>query len=273
MNFPRGIAFEDFETGWFLGFRLPCASFGVRGFEMQEFSLLFEGIEDPRCSNATRHSLHEMLLIALLSVLCGGEGCADMERFGRAKEPFLRRFMVLQHGIPSHDAFSDLFNALGPGGLQKVLLRLLEERSALLEADVIAIDGKSLRRSFATAAARSPVHLVHLVQAFAARARLVLGQVKVDGKSNETVTCVGASGCTPCGLVPDSVLMSVSSQFSDGPQGAVVIGPTMFPLTIFVSKLTSTGACRLHHPYRPPQTILLMTSFHFVASALDAARM
>ncbi len=149
---------------------------------MQEFSSLFEGVEDPRSSNATRHSLHEMLLIALLSVLCGGEGCADMERFGRAKEPFLRRFMALKHGIPSHDAFSDLFNALDPGGLQKVLLRLLEDWAALLEDDVIAIDGKSLRRSFATAAARSPVHLV---QAFAARARLVLGQVKVDGKSNE----------------------------------------------------------------------------------------
>ena len=121
-------------------------------------------------------------MIALLSVLCGGEGCADMERFGRAKEPFLRRFMVLAHGIPSHDAFSDLFNALAPGGLQKVLLRLLEDWSAVLDGDVIAIDGKSLRRSFADAAARSPVHLV---QAFAARVRLVLGQVKVDGKSNE----------------------------------------------------------------------------------------
>ena len=149
---------------------------------MQEFSALFEGVEDPRCSNATGHSLHEMLMIALLSVLCGGEGCADMERFGRAKEPFLRRFMVLAHGIPSHDAFSDLFNALDPGGLQRVLLRLLEDWSALLKDDVIAIDGKSLRRSFADAAARSPVHLV---QAFAARARVVLGQVKVADKSNE----------------------------------------------------------------------------------------
>ena len=87
------------------------------------------------------------------------------------------------HGIPSHDAFSDLFNALDPGAmLQRVLLRLLEDWSALLEDDVIAIDGKSLRRSFADAAARSPVHLV---QAFAARARLVLGQVKVADKSNE----------------------------------------------------------------------------------------
>ena len=149
---------------------------------MQEFSSLFEGVEGPRSSNTTRHSLHKMLMIAPLSTLCGGEGCADMERFGRAKEGFLRRFMVLKHGIPSHNAFSDLLNALDPGGLQKVLLRLLEDWSALLEDDVIAIDGKSLRRSFATAATRSPAHLV---QAFAARARLVLGQVKVADKSSE----------------------------------------------------------------------------------------
>ncbi len=149
---------------------------------MEEFSSVFEGVTDPRRSNATRHSLHEMLMIALLSTLCGGEGCADMERFGRAKEGFLRRFMELKHGIPSHDAFSDLFNALDPDSLQKVLLRLLEDWAAVLDGDVIAIDGKSLRRSFADAAARSPVHLV---QAFAAGTRLMLGQVKVDDKSNE----------------------------------------------------------------------------------------
>ena len=91
---------------------------------------------------------------------------------GGRRSRFLRRLTVLKHGIPSHDAFSDLFNALDPGGLQTVLLRILEDLSALLEEDVIVIDGKSLRRSFADAAARSPVHLV---QAFAARARLMLG--------------------------------------------------------------------------------------------------
>ena len=83
---------------------------------MEEFSGLFEGVEDLRRSNATRHDLHEMLMIALLSMLCGGEGCTDMERFGRAKESFLRDFMTLQHGVPSHDAFSNLFNALEPKG-------------------------------------------------------------------------------------------------------------------------------------------------------------
>ena len=121
-------------------------------------------------------------MIGLLSALCGGEGCADMERFGRAKEGFLRGFMRLAHGIPSHDAFTDLFNALDPGGLQRAMLRLAEGWAAGFVGEVVAIDGKALRRSFADAASRSPLHLV---QAFASEARLVLRQVRVEDKSNE----------------------------------------------------------------------------------------
>ncbi len=148
---------------------------------MQEFSHIFEGIEDPRRSNATRHDLHEMLMIGLLSPLCGGEGCCDMALFGEMKEPFLRSFMALEGGIPSHDAFSDLFRALDPGAFQTVMVRLAEGFSEQL-GEVIAVDGKALRRSFDRAKSRSALHLV---QAFAAEARLVLGQVAVDAKSNE----------------------------------------------------------------------------------------
>ena len=149
---------------------------------MEEFSRLFEGVEDPRHSIATRHDLHEMLMIALLSVLCGGEGCTDMERFGRAKESFLRGFMTLKHGVPSHDAFSNLFNALEPRGLQRVLLRFVRDWAERLEGDIVAIDGKALRRSFADAAARSPLHPV---RAFATGTRLMPGQVRVKARSNE----------------------------------------------------------------------------------------
>ena len=149
---------------------------------MEEFVHIFEGVADPRRSNATLHDLDEMLMIGLLSALCGGEGCADMERFGRAKEGFLRGFMRLAHGVPSHDAFTNLFNALDPGGLQRAMLRLAEGWAAGLGSEVVAIDGKALRRSFAAAASRSPLHLV---QAFASEARLVLGQVRVEDKSNE----------------------------------------------------------------------------------------
>ena len=149
---------------------------------MQDFARIFDGVEDPRTSNATRHNLHEMLMIALLCVICGGQTCTDMALFGRSKEQFLRRFMVLGNGIPSHDAFSALFRILDPDCLNRALLRLAKGWSERLDPDVIAIDGKTLRRSFEDAAKRSPLHVVN---AFATGARLTLGQIKVDGKSNE----------------------------------------------------------------------------------------
>ena len=149
---------------------------------MQDFTRIFDGVEDPRSSNATRHDLHEMLVIALLCMICGGQSCTDMELFGRSKEEFLRRFMTLGHGIPSHDAFSALFRVLDPGCLQRALVRLAADWAGRFGPDVIAIDGKSLRQSFEDASARSPLHVV---SAFAAGARLVLGQVRVADKSNE----------------------------------------------------------------------------------------
>ena len=140
---------------------------------MEEFDHIFEGVADPRKSNATRHDLHEMLMIGLLSTMCGGEGCSDMALFGHTKREFLDSFMTLKHGIPSHDAFSDLFNALDPLKLQTVLARLVEGFSDQL-GDVIAVDGKALRRSYDRAKKKSALHLV---QAFATHSRLVLGQV------------------------------------------------------------------------------------------------
>lgn len=149
---------------------------------MVEFSHIFEGVEEPRRSNATRHDLHEMLMIGLLSTLCGGEGCCDMALFGREKEAFLRGFMQLKHGIPSHDAFSDLFNALDPATFQPVMQRLVEGFARDLD-DVIAIDGKVLRQSFTSSTNRKDA--LTIVQAFAVEARLVLGQIAVREKSNE----------------------------------------------------------------------------------------
>ena len=148
---------------------------------MEEVFHIFEGVEDPRRSNATRHDLHEMLLIGLLSTVCGGEGCTDVALFGQSKEAFLRTFLRLEHGIPSHDAFSDLFNALDPKPFQAAMQRLVAGFAGEL-GGVIAIDGKAVRRSFDRAANKSPLHLV---QAFAVEARLLLGQVAVDAKSNE----------------------------------------------------------------------------------------
>ncbi len=147
---------------------------------MEEFIGCFADLEDPRDDNA-RHDLHELLLIALCAVLCGGEDCSDMALFGRAKEPFLRRFLRLRHGVPSHDTFSRVFRLLDPEQFRGCFIAFMQ-RFAKLADGVIAVDGKTLRRSFDRAAAKSALHLV---SAWAVEQRLVLGQLAVDGKSNE----------------------------------------------------------------------------------------
>ncbi len=75
---------------------------------MEDFVACFAEVSDPRQENV-RHNLHEILIIALCTMLCGGEDCSDMELFGDAKEAFLRQFLCLRHGIPSHDTFSGVF--------------------------------------------------------------------------------------------------------------------------------------------------------------------
>jgi predicted transposase YbfD/YdcC len=147
---------------------------------MEEFVACFAEVADPRQDNV-RHDLHEVLIIALCTMLCGGEDCSDMALFGEAKEPFLRQFLRLRHGIPSHDTFSRLFRRLDPAPFQACFVRFMERFAASL-LGVVAIDGKTLRRSFDRASGKSPLHMVH---AWAADQRLLLGQIAVDDKSNE----------------------------------------------------------------------------------------
>jgi predicted transposase YbfD/YdcC len=147
---------------------------------MEEFVACFAEVADPRQDNV-RHDLHEVLIIALCTMLCGGEDCSDMALFGEAKEPFLRQFLRLRHGIPSHDTFSRLFRRLDPAPFQACFVRFMERFAARL-LGVVAIDGKTLRRSFDRASGKSPLHMVH---AWAADQRLLLGQIAVDDKSNE----------------------------------------------------------------------------------------
>ena len=148
---------------------------------MRELFVVFQDVEDPRRGNAKRHGLHDSLAIALLAMLAGARTCVDMEDFGREREPWLRGFLTLKNGIPSHDTFSRLFRKLDPAGLQNALLRLAQDWADAL-GDMVAVDGKALRRSFEDASERSPTHLL---QAFASEAKLTLAQVEVDGKSNE----------------------------------------------------------------------------------------
>jgi predicted transposase YbfD/YdcC len=150
---------------------------------MGRFRACFGDLVDPRTGNAQRHDLLEILLIALAATLCGAEGCVDMALFGRAKAPLLRRFLRLEGGIPSHDTFSRIFRLLDPDAFEASFGRFVAAFAARTAAgEIVAVDGKTARRSFDRQGGRRPLHLV---SAWAVEQRLVLGQQKVAGDSNE----------------------------------------------------------------------------------------
>ena len=148
---------------------------------LDQFVACFEGLEDPRTGNAGLHDFHELLMIALCAVLCGGQGATHMAAFAVAKEPFLRSFLKLENGLPSHDTFSRLFRLLDPERFRAAFQRFVAAFSKA-EPGVVAIDGKALRRSFDRASGQSALQLV---SAWGCEQRLVLGQMATDAKSNE----------------------------------------------------------------------------------------
>ncbi len=145
---------------------------------MEEFGACWEGLEDPRTGNAT---LHDLLMIALCSVICGGENAMDMAAFAKAKEPLLRGFLRLPNGVPSHDTFSRLFRLLDPDAFGAAFQRFMAAFSERCQG-VVAIDGKVLRRSHDRASGKSALHMV---SAWGCEQRMVLGQIATDEKSNE----------------------------------------------------------------------------------------
>jgi predicted transposase YbfD/YdcC len=148
---------------------------------LDQFIACFEGLNDPRTGNAGLHDLHELLFIALCAVLSGGQGATDMARFAAAKEPFLRGFLKLGNGLPSHDTFSRLFRLLDPEQFRAVFQRFMARFSETVQG-VIAIDGKVLRRSFDRTSNKSALHMV---SAWGCDQQMVLAQIATDAKSNE----------------------------------------------------------------------------------------
>jgi len=142
----------------------------------------FGALPDPRVERAKRHDLLEIVVLALCAVLCGADTWVDVERFGRAKVDWLRTFLALPNGIPSHDTFGRVFAALDPAAFETAFLGWVRELVTATQGQVIAIDGKTLRRSHDRTNGGGPLHLV---SAWAETNRLVVGQVAVDGKSNE----------------------------------------------------------------------------------------
>ena len=141
----------------------------------------FEEVPEPRQKAKVLYPLPELLLCCLVGVLCGAEGWVEVEEYGEAKLDFLRRFLPFEHGIASHDTFSDVFNALDREGFKAAFIAW----TAALQEDIreiVAIDGKTLRRSFDRGQGQGPIHMI---SAWAAGQRLVLGQLAVGAKNNE----------------------------------------------------------------------------------------
>jgi predicted transposase YbfD/YdcC len=141
----------------------------------------FQDLDDPRVSPATRHHLLDIVAIAICAVICGADTWVEVEAFGRAKEAWLRTFLVLPHGIPSHDTFGRLFAALDPEQFEAGF-RSWVGAVARTTAGTVAVDGKTLRRSRDTPGNKDALVLV---SAWAEANRLVLGQVAVAPGSNE----------------------------------------------------------------------------------------
>lgn len=144
-----------------------------------------EAVPDPRrqCRNL-RHRLVDVLVIGFCGVLCGCDDFVEIEAFGRSKEDFFRRFLELPNGIPAHDTFRRVFQAVCPLTLQQCLIDWLTQlRSAgTADGEVVAVDGKTLRRTFDRG---RNLGALHLVSAWATSNGVTLGQVAVDAKSNE----------------------------------------------------------------------------------------
>ena len=141
----------------------------------------FEDFTDPRIERTRRHELFDLLVVALCGTIAGADSWADIERFGNERLDWLRTFLRLENGIPSHDRFGRVFSLLDPAKLVACIRQWLEEVGREIGKH-IAIDGKTLRGSFDQAAGQNPLHLV---SAWACEARLTLGQVATDAKSNE----------------------------------------------------------------------------------------
>ncbi len=142
----------------------------------------FAALTDPRIDHTKRHHLLDLLTIALCAILCGADEWVAMEEFGNAKREWFDTFLTLPNGIPSHDTFGRVFAALNPDQFQRCFLAWVQQTVVRTEGEVIACDGKTVRRSHDRGAGKAAIHMV---SAWADANHLVLGQVAVEEKSNE----------------------------------------------------------------------------------------
>lgn len=142
----------------------------------------FSDLEDPRCAGKVGHRLMDILVIAVCATIAGAESFEDMALYGRSKQDWLKSFLALPNGIPAHDTFRRVFMLIDPAGFEAAFEAWAGSFGETLEREVVAIDGKTLRRSFDHGREQRPLHIV---SAWACQRGLSLGQRQVDDKSNE----------------------------------------------------------------------------------------
>jgi predicted transposase YbfD/YdcC len=141
----------------------------------------FSSLEDPRADNK-RHLLLDMIVIVICAAICGADGWEDVELFGRSKQKWFKTFLDLPHGIPSHDTFGRVFAVLDAEQFQRCFIQWIQAIHQITQGQVIPIDGKKLRRSHDRRLGKEGIYMV---SAWASENGVVLGQYKVDDKSNE----------------------------------------------------------------------------------------
>lgn len=142
----------------------------------------FSSLNDPRIQLKTHHKLIDVIVITLCAVICGADDWVEIARFGRAKEHWFKTFLALPKGIPSHDTFGRIFSLLNPDEFGKCFASWIRSAFPMSNSDIVAVDGKTARRSHDHANGKP---CIHMVSAWAAHNRLILGQVKTEDKSNE----------------------------------------------------------------------------------------
>jgi predicted transposase YbfD/YdcC len=142
----------------------------------------FTGLPDPRSKRGRRHRLDEMVVIAILAVICNANSWVEVELFAKAKRKWLKTILDLPGGIPSHDTFGRVFAALKPEAFERCFLAWMQALAKAPKGELIAIDGKTLRRSFDGASAKAAIHMV---SAWSAANGVVFGQLATEAKSNE----------------------------------------------------------------------------------------
>ena len=167
----------------------------------------FSSLPDPRERRGRRHRLDELVAIAILGVICATDNWAEVAQFARAKRKWLKTFLELPHGIPSHDTFGRVFAAIEPEAFERCFSGWIQALAKGRRGQLIAIDGKTLRRSFDRAGERSAIHMI---SAWSSANGLVFGQIATEAKSNEitaiprllglldlkgTVVSIDAMGC------------------------------------------------------------------------------